>query len=186
MITAQQWRDHFVRWEGRVSHFYLDSCNEITIGIGCKIVEPSTLPLRRKADNRLAIQSEIFADWDAVKQKQAGHTAEYYGVFCKTYLAEEDINALFEKRLGDGIHQINSELIDLRTLPDDAQVVVVDMAFNLGTYGLLTFHNFLNALKQKPPDFHRASLECHRLPPVPKERNDWARQTLEALDRTAA
>jgi GH24 family phage-related lysozyme (muramidase) len=186
VITTQQWRDHFIRWEGRCSHFYLDSNNVVTIGIGCQVTEPSMLSLLRKSDNQPATRADIFSDWNAVKTQPPNRPAEYYGVFCGCYLPETETYRLFEKRLADGVAQINAEAISLATLPDEAQLVVVDMAFNLGTHGLLAFHNFLNALKQNPPDFHRASLECHRLPPVPKERNDWARETLEALDRTAA
>lgn len=184
-ITAEQWRAHFIRWEGRCGHFYLDSNNIVTIAIGCQVIEPSVLPLLRKWDNQPATRADIFSDWNAVKTQPAGRLAEYYGAFCQCYLPETQQDALFDKRLGDGIRQIKQEAIDLDRLPDEARLVVVDMAFNLGTHGLLGFHNFLNALKQTPPDFHRASLECHRLPPVPKERNDWARETLEALDRRA-
>lgn len=57
------------------------------------------------------------------------------------YLLENDI-ADFTKQLRDRLYWFDS-------IHEDAQMVLIDMAFNMGISGLLTFHNTLEHIKNE-------------------------------------
>jgi GH24 family phage-related lysozyme (muramidase) len=183
ILTDQQWIDHFSspRIEGRRSHFYQDSNGVITVGIGCAYfseASASMLPMLRKSDNSAAEVEEIRQEYRLIAGLPKGKTAEFYGVYARLFLPDSDIDRIFLKRFYGIKSQVRDESIDVDTLLPPAQLVTMDIAFNVGPERFRTWTNYLNCLKRNPPDYHGAALESHRLPPVSQGRNDWAKNTL--------
>jgi GH24 family phage-related lysozyme (muramidase) len=173
------WREHFIQFEGLSRSFYLDGTDNVTIGIGCLITEPSTLPLLLKSTGGRASQEDVRADFNAVKALPPGRIPAYYDRVCRTRMLEADIFNLFENRLGAFIQRIEDCITVLEGFPDVACLVLVDMAFNLGVDGLMRkFPKFMNAFLAH--DWKVAALECKR-EGIQQDRNDWARTTLETL-----
>ena len=177
----QSWIDHFIQFEGNSPHFYLDGVHIVTIGIGCTISKSASikLPFAVKNTNLRATSFEIAKDFDEISNKPAGQKLSYYESFCKTYLPEQYILSLFDERLQQFLAQINARFPLLKDFPESAQLVFVDMAFNLGISGLCTkFPKFLNHFLDQ--DFKLAATECERNG-IGKARNDWTKETLISL-----
>jgi lysozyme len=62
---------------------------------------------------------------------------------------------LLENDIADVTKQLSERLYWFDALPDDAKNVMIDMAFNMGVFGLLQFHNTLEHIKQG--DYKEAS-----------------------------
>lgn len=72
-------------------------------------------------------------------------------------LKDKFITAIFEDDLDEKAEQLDKALPFWRSLDEPRQRVVINMAFNLGVDGLLTFHNFCAALERK--EFETAAAE---------------------------
>ena len=62
---------------------------------------------------------------------------------------------LLENDIADVTKQLSERLYWFDALPDDVKNVMIDMAFNMGVFGLLQFHNTLEHIKQG--DYKEAS-----------------------------
>ena len=170
---------HFQEFEGCVDHMYLDGAGLVTIGVGCLIMDPTTIPLVVRSTNLLATRADVFSDYNAVKALPGNKPAAYYGKVCRLYLPDAAIRRLFDQRLADFIRRINDSVIQLDGLPSAVQLAVVDMAFNLGVSGLAhKFPKFMNALRAG--DWHACSLECRRNG-ISNDRNEWTRRQFESV-----
>ena len=154
--------------------------NHVTIGIGCMITIPSLLQMFHKGDTLPATAAEIIADYGAIKAMRSGSVPEVYNCVARLYIAESTIDALFNARIQQAIQELAAEGVNLEDPPDSAVLAIVDMAFNLGTHGLISkFPKFLNAFKIH--DWHMCALECKRVG-IQASRNDWTRAIFDALD----
>ena len=176
------WQPHFEEVEGRINHFYLDGDDNVTIGIGCMITAPTLLSMFHKGDGLPATLAEIISDYNAIKAMRGGSIPQVYNCVARLFITESLIDSLFLERLAQSIGQIEVEGIDLENAPDSAALAIVDMAFNLGTHGLIKkFPKFLNAFKNH--DWHICALECKR-EGIQTSRNDWTRAIFDALDQS--
>jgi GH24 family phage-related lysozyme (muramidase) len=179
IFNAEQWTEHFARFEGKVDHFYLDGEGLVTIGIGCQIFIPQELPMISKTAGGLATRQDIQADFDAVKALEAGRAPAYYDRVCRLRMTDAAIVYLFNSRLNSMIQKVCDTVVDLSQFPEPAALAVIDMAFNLGVAGLThKFPKFLNAFLAK--DWKTCSLECKR-EGIQKERNEWTRAVFDGL-----
>ncbi len=170
-----EWKSHFTFFEGRVNHFYLDGSDNVTIGIGHLILDPTTVNMVRKQDDLLANRSDLFTEYNGIKAMPQGRGAAYYDKICRLYMTEFEIDRLFLADI-----TIHSKLVELSfKIPEGMPaIVLVDMAYTLGCEGLKRkFSKFVNLFEAG--DAHGASQECVRID-VQKERNEWARAVLEA------
>ena len=175
--NLKTWQPHFEEVEGRVNHFYLDGADIVTIGIGCQVFDLLTLTMFHKDGTVTASRSEIMSDYNAVKSMRAGAVPAVYGAVCRLLITESAIDQLFDARLMACIREVELEGLDLENTPDSAVLAVVDMAFNLGTYGLISkFPKFINAFKNH--DWHTCALECKR-EGIQASRNEWTREIFE-------
>ena len=182
--NLKTWQPHFEEVEGRVNHFYLDGADIVTIGIGCQVFDLLTLTMFHKDGTVTASRSEIMSDYNAVKSMRAGAVPAVYGAVCRLLITESAIDQLFDARLMACIREVELEGLDLENTPDSAVLAVVDMAFNLGTYGLISkFPKFINAFKNH--DWHTCALECKR-EGIQASRNEWTREIFEALAAVAS
>ena len=62
-------------------------------------------------------------------------------------ISEEEANELLQDDIYDVEIQLDEQLPWWRSKPENVQLVLCDMCFNLGISGLLTFDKFLHALR---------------------------------------
>ena len=118
-----------VMHEGLRLQPYFCSKKKLTIGVGrCLDTNPIT-----------AEEERVIGDW------RHGITK------CSAmYLLQNDVNKT--------IKELKSKLKFFKTLDDERQYALIDMAFNLGVSGLLRFKKMLEALKNK--EYQKAASEC--------------------------
>ena len=108
---------------------YFCSKKKLTIGVG-RCLE--TNPLTNE-------EERVLGDWR--------HGITKCGAM---YLLKNDVNKI--------IKELRSKISFFKTLDDERQYALIDMAFNIGIAGLLRFKKMLEALKNK--DYRTASKEC--------------------------
>ena len=119
--------------EGRRNKVYSDSRGIPTIGIGFNL-------LRRDAPERL---QKMGRDYDRIRSGQE-------------QLTDQEINELFKTDIGSAHWNANA-FVDFAGQPKEVQLILTDMAFNLGANGLNKFRELQKALNEK--DYQRAAQE---------------------------
>jgi len=105
-----------------------------TIGIGHNLTKPTSKPL---------IDS-LGLDYEKVKAKQQS-------------ISPQQLNAIFKSDLAVATNDAKSFVKNFNSLPKDAKLVVIDMAFNMGLEKLSGFQKFKTALENE--DFKTAAKE---------------------------
>lgn len=181
MLDLTELIKHFEQYEGRAPCFYLDGDSNVTIGIGCVVSDYSSLRLYNKKTHLTAPQFDIRNEFNLISRAQAGNKLDYYNSLCLLYMADPDIDALFNARVDKFIEGITNKIIRFNTLPKQAQLVLLDMTFNLGVDGLINkFPQFCFALQNKL--WLAAAKESHRLG-IQDSRNEWAFSILMELTK---
>jgi len=165
----------FDRFEGRIAHLYLDTKGLVTVGVGKMLRNEAAalkLPFVRRADGVRATPAEISADFRAVLAQPKGKLAGSYRKFTLLDLPNPAIDDLLKITVDGFEADLRARLPGYATAPAPAKAALLDMAYNLGTDGLLLYKNLKAAVAKG--DWRRAAAECHRNGPSP-ERNDWTR-----------
>lgn len=123
MTTLMGWIEH---WEGRRNQTYLDTAGHPTVGIGFNL---------DAAGAQAAIEA-VGLDYDEVR---AG----------TQLLTDAQVDALFQQSVNAAIAGARRVLQNFDTIPDDKQIVVVDMIFNLGVAGFAGFRHTIQAIKDQ-------------------------------------
>lgn len=150
-------------WEGRVSHLYLDSRGNATIGIGCLIPQLSVyqeLPMRVR--ERLATKFEIQNDWVRVTGMEKGHPWSFYaekGTDSQVHLTDIGIDGLAESRAASAVRSLRGLIEVFDDLPEKAQIGTLDLCWCLGSGKLRSkYVKFLAAIRSL--DMAGAAREC--------------------------
>jgi GH24 family phage-related lysozyme (muramidase) len=117
-------KDWIERWEGRRKHVYTDTEGHPTIGIGFNLDRPSA----REEIEALGL------DYERVR---AG-TQD---------LTDEQVDQLFERTVEEAITGAKQSVSNFEELPDDKQMVIVDMVFNLGANKFSKFVKTIGAIE---------------------------------------
>lgn len=180
--------------EGRVNHFYLDSVGKVTIGIGHRVVSedaaaelPLYIPRMFNWWLRRATAEEKRAEYQFVQLNGPDNPrrfkASYYKQFTRLIMLDEDIEALLMKH----INSFYRELVQLYNrekgfqrnfddFPNEVQMALFDMIFNLGMTNLRTsWPKFNGAIKIE--DWKTAAVESRRRQ-VSTSRNNYVRDLL--------
>jgi GH24 family phage-related lysozyme (muramidase) len=194
-------RKHFAdpAWEGEFPYMYLDSVNNVTVGIGCllrSVAEAQALKFvyrhdqAREKDGQQVVVArqgdaasgeEIAADFKSVRAESGqGWRASAFEKVTRLDLPTAEIDRIFFDRVATFEKQIKGHLPDYDRYPAPAQLALLDMAFNLGTNGLMTkFPKLIQAAKDRK--WAIAAAQCHRAS-VSAERN---RRTAELFSEAA-
>lgn len=125
-MNMDELKKMLIRHEGYKTNMYLDSRKIPTIGVGFN--------LQRKDAPKLL--SQIGLDYNKVVRGQQK-------------LTSEQIDTLLEHDMKTAITYASQYFPEFATLPPSAQMILVDMAFNLGLTGLEKFHDLKAALQQR-------------------------------------
>lgn len=167
--------------EGSIPHMYLDTVGKVTIGVGNMLrnAEAATrLPFIVKETGDDASDAEIIAEFELVAEQESGRSARYYKRYTKLVLRKDAIDKLLDKRLQQFTRRLRKDFEGFDDFPPDAQLGLLDMAFNLGNHGLITkFPSFTRAARAR--DWAKCAQECRRKQ-VQKSRNAEVRELFEA------
>ena len=174
------------KFEGRVTHLYLDTKGLVTVGIGHlisnKAAMASVVMYKKNSNNTLVLASlaEKQAEYDSIKKQPYGFSrnANFYKLHTTLIMKDHDIVAQKEKH----ILKFYSELIKYYTtsngfaknfdlMPYSVQKALFDMVFNLGITKLRTqYVKMNNAIKKE--DWVVAAAESKRVG-ISSSRNNY-------------
>jgi len=111
-----------------------------------------------------------------VYSDSTGHATIGYGRNLENGISDEEAAFLLENDITRVLQELIARVPCFGSLPDPQQIVLVDMAFNLGIEGLLRFTHFLDAVEAR--DFEKAAEEMLA--------SKWAKQVGERATELAA
>jgi GH24 family phage-related lysozyme (muramidase) len=166
--------------EGNLAHMYLDSKGFVTVGIGNLLPDADTacaLAFVNRTTSNPATRAEIVADFDAVSKQMKGKIARSYRQFTSLDLPDVQINQLFQKRIEGFQKELRKSYAKYDSYPGRVQLAMLDMAFQLGTYGLKNkWPNLNKAIDGE--DWTAAAAACRR-PDANAIRNDGTKALFE-------
>lgn len=195
----------FRKYEGDIPKMYLDTGNNVTVGIG------NMLPDKESAKNldfyikvkdketgkmveRLATDAEIADAWDSLsmltqpdsctdpddgEDPSGCYTAGTYEKIesNNVYLHENDRISAAKEEIKDFGAQLKDGYPDFDTYPDKVKLALYDMVFNLGIGNLVDeFVKFTTAIKER--DWKEAASESKRTG-IQDDRNKYVKDLLE-------
>lgn len=179
--TWQDFRKEIKISEGSISHMYLDTVGKVTVGVGNMlptVAAAQKLGFVVRATKKKASADDIKLDFETVSKQTKGKIASSYKVHTKLDLPDAAINTLLDSRIATFKKELQVKFADFGKYPITVQFALTDMAFNLGTNGVVTkFPSFTKAIKAK--DWQKAANESNR-PQVNQRRNKTVKDWLEA------
>jgi GH24 family phage-related lysozyme (muramidase) len=151
LTTIKSWIEH---WEGRRNQTYDDKTGK-AMTPGCVAIGHPTVGVGFNLDAtgaQAAIQA-LGLDYNQVRSGQQ-------------LLTDEQIDALLEQTVNQAIQGARQVVPSFDSLPDDKQVVIVDMVFNLGVRGFSQFLHTIQAVNNQ--DWARAAQQM--------QQSAWFRQ----------
>ncbi len=191
-LVTDDMKGFIKRHEGNIHHFYKDTRNNVTIGVGQMIPSleaAKKLPLYKFDGDkpfRPALQEEIDDAWYRIKAKPHGFSmpaSKFDPRNAATNLPNiglrvPDREFMLEQRLREGIRYIQKLTPDYATFSPARRKVISDMEFNLGPkLNRQDWDRFFGAIDIG--DWKRAGLESHRRG-INEQRNEEARYLLES------
>ena len=107
------------------------------------------------------VKYEIYDDHLGYKTFGIGHlvkaTDEEYGAPCGTPVSVDRVNSVFDEDVETYIAEAEKVFGNLQEMPQEAQLVIVNMCFNMGAPRLSQFKKFIKAIHDE--DWATASVE---------------------------
>jgi len=163
-------------WEGSVDHLYLDTRDNVTVGVGTLLPNAdaaAALAFRHRGSQALASDVEIRAEYETIDAMQGSvrQSAEYYASFTSLFLPEEEFEPLVRAHMREIFDALLRLFPYFGNYPQSVQIALWDMAYNLGVDGLRReFPNFCQAVRDE--DWETAAAESHRTDPK-EGRNEF-------------
>jgi len=180
MATWQDFKKEIKVSEGSISHMYLDTVGKVTVGVGNmlpNVASSQKLAFVVRKTKKAATKDEIKADFEKVSKLTKGLKASAYKKDTTLDLPSTAIDTLLDSRITTFKKELKLKFPSFDKYPMTVQFALLDMAFNLGTNGLVTkFPNFKKAIEAK--DWKKAASECNR-PQVSSTRNATVKKWLE-------
>ncbi|MBQ4839036.1 pesticin C-terminus-like muramidase [Pseudoalteromonas luteoviolacea] len=169
-VNRRKAAKHICLYEGVIAHLYLDTRGNVTLGAGFHITSASALnklALREKTTHKAASRALKCQEFETITRLQPGRLASWYEPHCKLYLPHEECIKLLEKKIAEfeaeleTLFSAKNGYIPFRRMPTNAQLALLDMAYNLGTPNLSrAWPNLLRAISSE--NWQDAAKECHR------------------------
>ncbi len=173
-------RKKLEKYEGKITHMYLDSKGFVTVGVGHLLKDLASAQKLsfKKSNNTPASKDEIKLDYEAVKKQPKNRLASFYKNHTTLKLSETDINALTDKHIDSFEGELKRIFPDFSTLPSEVRLALFDLIFNVGMTDL---NNNWPSLKKavKAKDWTTAAAESSRKSPISAERNKYVKDLFE-------
>jgi GH24 family phage-related lysozyme (muramidase) len=144
------WHSFSEPFEGRVPSMYLDILGLVTCGVG-NLIDPVSealkVPFYRDDDGGRATPDQVRAAWFALKERQdlKRRGVSYARALTRLHMRDEDIDALVASRLASNEAFICKWLPAFPTIPADAQLGILSMAWAVGAGFNRKFPTFTKA-----------------------------------------
>ena len=167
--------------EGSISHMYLDTVGKVTVGVGNmlpNVAAAQKLVFVVRKTKKKATAAEIKTDFDTVNKQSKGLIASSYKKHTLLDLPATAIDKLLDTRIAGFKKELKVKFPKFDKYPLTVQFALTDMAFNLGTNGVVTkFPTFTKHIKAE--DWKKAAAESNR-PQVSTTRNAMVKKWLLA------
>jgi len=185
MATWQDFKKEIKVSEGSISHMYLDTVGKVTVGVGNMLPDVASsqkLAFVDRKTMKAATKDEIKAEFEKVSKLTKGLKASAYKKDTTLDLSATTIDTLLDNRIETFKKELKLKFPSFDTYPMTVQFALLDMAFNLGSNGLVTkFPSFKKAIEAK--DWTKAASESNR-PQVSSTRNATVKKWLEDAKST--
>ena len=122
-------------------------------------------------------KNEIYLDHLSLKTLGVGHllkeTDPEYDLEVGTHIDDERVNELFEQDINVTIDECRKLYYDFDKLPEEAQLIICNMMYNMGRPRLSRFHKMKRAVENR--DWKEASNQM--------KDSKWYRQVTNRADR---
>ena len=122
-------------------------------------------------------KNKIYLDHLSLKTLGVGHllkeTDPEYDLEVGTHIDDERVNELFEQDINVTIDECRKLYYDFDKLPEEAQLIICNMMFNMGRPRLSRFHKMKRAVENR--DWKEASNQM--------KDSKWYRQVTNRADR---
>ena len=168
-----------IRWEGELVTMYRDTLGNATVADGLllpsmasALVLPFQVPVVN-APARAATADEIANEYDRVMGMPKGLVASHYANANSPRLSIAECTNLLRPVVDSRIAELTRLVIRFASLSLAWRLALLDMAYNLGTHGLLIKfpHLMLGVEAGSSPE---CMAQCNR-PQLPDARNNWTR-----------
>lgn len=164
--------------EGSVDHMYLDTLDNVTVGIGTLLATSdaaAALAFRHRDTGELATPAEISAEFDLIDGMLGSQErgAEYYRDFTSLYLPQSEIDRLVVEHMRGDFDDLLRMFPYFGDFPLSAQIALWDMIYNLGPGGLRREFPLMRQAIQDG-DWEEAARQSHR-GDIGEPRNDYVR-----------
>jgi GH24 family phage-related lysozyme (muramidase) len=151
MATTEDFIQHLKANEGDSTHLYRDTNGYPTVGIGFKlsnVKEAQNLKFVNPSSNKAATLQEIEAEFNKINEQPVGMRSSKYKF--NLILPEEERTGLLKSKVEFFMSQLKQKFPSFDKYPDPVQIVLMDMAYNLGINGLISkFPKFTKAIKEE-------------------------------------
>jgi len=197
--TRTTLQENLDKYEGFLTHLYLDTKGKVTVGVGHLITNRNAMSgitmykTQNKKITQAATLQERLTEYDNITKLPWGksHSAKSFKKHTTLVMKESDIDILlnhhidnFYKELKNIYKKDKGYFDDFDNFDQKVQLALFDMIFNLGATKLVkSFPTFNTHIKAG--DFVKASKESHRLG-ISDARNNYVEDLLKNIEKEAA
>ena len=174
---------HLIKGEGSVDHMYLDTAGVVTIGVGFALFDvDDALEIDfswklKKLKGHVVLNEDVEHEFNTVQDLPKGKVASWYADKTELKISQGEISKLLSTHIHYFEEDLEVDFDGYSKQPKEAQIALLDMAYNLGHSGLMRkFPKFCGAFRAR--DWEKCALECHR-----RGISDWRNQETETLFR---
>ena len=175
-----------LKFEGVVTHMYLDHRGRVTVGVGYlidSVGDARRYGFVRRDNRRRATPQEIEADWKTVKASAKAKKASTYKRLTKLELPEAEAKRKFPGIFDEHVRKYAAKFVsNFAALPDACKEALADMAYNLGGKFNKQFVQLRKAIERR--DWSRAAKESRRRTSR-AERNKYVQDLFLSLAKAA-
>ncbi|MFV0624967.1 hypothetical protein ACBY01_13295 [Sphingomonas sp. ac-8] len=165
--------------EGFIAHFYLDTVSQVTVGYGTMLpnaASTASIEMLVARTQKIATAKEKADEWQAIRALSAAGsannlTAQAFQRHASLIMLRGEAERLFDLKLNGFLTMLRANYPGFDKFPEDAQVAMLDMAYNLGNRIHTVFRNFTRAVNQRGgPDWVAVAKQSNR-PQLSAQRN---------------
>ena len=175
-------------YEGRVPHLYLDDHGNVTVGVGHHVQNRNEMARLTMMTGGAGVPMQAATlkqkqdEFDTIAKQPKKRKATWYQQHTQLWMRDVDIDGLLNEHIASFYSSLARVYCkakgypkDFDALPQNVQLALFDMIFNLGVTGLTKFAQFNNSIKDG--DWNKAATQCRRLG-VNDGRNEYVKKLL--------
>ena len=160
-------------YEGRVPHLYLDGDGNVTVGVGHFVSNRNEMARLTMMTGGAGVPMQAATlkqkqeEFDTIAKLPGNCAVAFYAKHTKLAMRDVDIDGLLSEHIDSFYSSLAGAYCkakgypkDFDALPQNVQLALFDMIFNLGATGLTRFPQFNKSIKDG--DWKKAATQCRR------------------------